>query len=175
MVHKRILFSAMWVVFCGCFIPRAMEGDEPAVAGQDVRLTILHTSDIHSRLLPYTFEPSYTDTDVLGLPDSNPCPGYDPKPDWCDENEYIYGGIARIGAILDEERARASRVLHLDSGDSFQGALIFNEFDGEAEMRLMTEIGLDAAVVANHEFDKGAENLALHYGTWGGFDLLAAN
>ena len=35
--------------------------------------------------------------------------------------------------------------------------------------------GLDAAVVANHEFDKGAENLALQYGTWGGFDLLAAN
>lgn len=158
-----------------CYLPRAVEGDEPAVAGQDLRLTILHTSDIHSRLLPYHFEPSYTDTDVLGLPEANPCPGYDPKPDWCDENDYIYGGIARIGAILDEERARASRVLHLDSGDSFQGALIFNEFSGEAEMRLLTEIGLDAAVVANHEFDKGATNLAQQYGAWGGFDFLAAN
>jgi 5'-nucleotidase len=159
----------------GCFWPTAFEGKEPAVAGQDLRLTILHTSDIHSRLLPYHFEPSYTDTDVLGLPEKNPCPGYDIQPDWCDENDYIYGGIARIGAILDEERARSSRVLHLDSGDSFQGALVFNEFSGEAEMRLMTEIGLDAAVVANHEFDKGANNLAEQYGAWGGFDFLAGN
>ena len=150
-------------------------GSEPAIVGQDVRLTILHTSDVHSRLLPYHFEPSYTDTDVLGLPEANPCPGYDILPDWCDENSYIYGGIARMGAILDEERARSGRVLHLDSGDSFQGALVFNEFDGEAEMRLMTEIGLDAAVVANHEFDKGAANLSRQYGAWGGYDLLAAN
>ena len=175
-VAKKHLLSFLPFLFAfACRLPIAVEGTEPAVAGQDVRLTLLHTSDLHSRLLPYNFEPSYTDTDVLGLPDSNPCPGYDPKPDWCDENSYIYGGIARIGAILDEERAQASRVLHLDSGDSFQGALIFNEFDGEAEMRLMTEIGLDAAVVANHEFDKGAANLAQQYSAWGGFDLLAAN
>ena len=66
-------------------------------------------------------------------------------------------------------------MLHLDSGDNFQGALVFNEFAGEAEMRLMSEIGLDAAVVANHEFDNGAHNLAHQYGAWGGFDLLAAN
>lgn len=171
----RILSALTAIFFVACELPKAVTGDEPDTAGQDVRLTILHTSDIHSRLLPYHFEPSYTDTDVLGLPDTNPCPGYDPKPDWCDENEYIYGGIARIGAVLDEERARASRVLHLDSGDSFQGALVFNEFDGEAEMRLLTEIGLDAAVVANHEFDKGAPNLAHQYGAHGGFDLLAAN
>jgi len=148
----------------------AHDGKEPAVVGQDVRLTILHTSDVHSRLLPYHFEPSYTDAAVLGLPRKNPG-----TQDYHDNNDYIYGGIARIGAILDEERAKSSRVLHLDSGDSFQGALIFNEFDGEAEMRLMTEIGLDAAVVANHEFDKGAPNLANQYGAWGGFDLLAAN
>jgi 5'-nucleotidase / UDP-sugar diphosphatase len=168
-----VLPAIVWL--SGCFFPVARQGSEPAVVGQDIRLTILHTSDVHSRLMPYHFEPSYTDSDVLGLPVANPCPNYDVKPDWCDENDYIYGGIARIGAILDEERARASRVLHLDSGDSFQGALIFNEFDGEAEMRLMTEIGLDAAVVANHEFDKGAANLAKQYGAWGGFDLLAGN
>ncbi len=158
------------VATSGCVFPVAHEGTEPAVVGQDLRLTILHTSDVHSRLIPYHFEPSYTDSTVLGLPKRNPGTA-----DYHDNNEYIYGGIARIGAILDDERARASRVLHLDSGDSFQGALVFNEFAGEAEMRLMTEIGLDAAVVANHEFDNGAHNLAHQYGAWGGFDLLAAN
>ena len=174
-VQKLLTCILPFALAVACRFPVVVEGTEPAVAGQDVRLTLLHTSDVHSRLLPYNFEPSYTDTDVLGLPKANPCPGYEPKPDWCDENSYIYGGIARIGAILDEERSKAARVLHLDSGDSFQGALIFNEFDGEAEMRLMTEVGLDAAVVANHEFDKGASNLAHQYSAWGGFDLLAAN
>lgn len=168
--HLNLRFVNIFLLFpllggCG-MLPRTIEGNPPALAGQDVRLTILHTSDVHSRLLPYDFEPSYTDYDVLGLPKYHE--EYDPT-------EYIYGGIARIGAILDHERARSRRVLHLDSGDSFQGALIFNEFDGEAEMRLMTAIGLDAAVVANHEFDKGAPNLAKQYGAWGGHDLLAAN
>jgi 5'-nucleotidase len=157
-----------------CAVPTAQSGQEPAVAGQDIRLTILHTSDVHSRLLPYHFEPSFTDTNVLGLPER--CPDdYTTETEWCEFRDYEYGGIARIGAILKEERQRARRVLHLDSGDSFQGALIFNTFHGEAEMRLMTEIGLDAAVVANHEFDKGAQNLADQYGAWGGFDLLASN
>lgn len=139
-------------------VPLPFTGDAPELVGEDVRLTILHTSDIHSRLLPYVFDPSFTDNQ-LGLAD-------DMGP---------YGGMARIGTIVRRERAKSGRVLHLDSGDCFQGAIIFNEFSGEAEMRLQTEIGLDAAVLANHEFDKGAANVAEQYGAWGGFDLLAAN
>lgn len=143
----------------GCEIfPYAVDGDGPATVGQDLRLTILHTSDIHSRLIEYDFDPSFTDNQ-LGLAD-------DMGP---------YGGIAEIGTILEEQRDKAGRVLHLDSGDCFQGAIIFNEFGGEAEMRLQSAVGLDAAVVANHEFDKGAQNLADQYGAWGNFALLAAN
>jgi 5'-nucleotidase len=133
-------------------------GVAPDIDGEAVRLTILHTSDIHSRLLEYEFDPTFTDNQ-LGLAD-----GLGP-----------YGGIAEIGRILHDQRAKAGRVLHLDSGDCFQGAIVFNEHHGEAEMRLMTEVGLDAAVVGNHEFDVGAQNLADQYGAWGGFDLLAAN
>jgi 5'-nucleotidase len=172
MTQNPSTIGLMLALLSGCILPQAKSGSEPAIVGQDIRLTILHTSDVHSRLLPYHFEPSYTDSTVLGLPKQS---SEDCQSEYCDHNPYIYGGIGRIGAILDEERAKAGRVLHLDSGDSFQGALIFNEFDGEAEMRLMTEIGLDAAVVANHEFDKGAANLAKQYGSWGGFDLLAGN
>ena len=139
-------------------LPTAHEGSAPAIDGMDVRLTILHTSDIHSRLTPYNFEPSFTDQSLGLASDAGP-----------------FGGIARIGHILKREKANSGRVLHLDSGDSFQGAIIFNEFDGEAEIRMLSEIGLDAAVVANHEFDKGARNLAKQYGGWGTYDLLAAN
>ena len=130
----------------------------PALSGQDVRLTILHTSDLHSRLIEYEFDPSYTDN-LLGLAD-----GAGP-----------YGGIPEIAHILKRERESAGRTLHLDSGDCFQGAIIFNEFLGEAEMRTLTEAGLDAAVVGNHEFDAGANNLAVHAGANAGFQLLAGN
>lgn len=143
----------------GCdMLPRQVDGDAPDLSGQDVRVTFLHTSDLHSRLLPYDFDPSFTDNG-LGLADGLGS----------------YGGMGRIGYILKRERAQAGRVLHLDSGDCFQGAIIFNEYLGEAEMRLFSEVGLDAAVIGNHEFDLGAQNLADQYSAWGTFDLLAAN
>jgi 5'-nucleotidase/UDP-sugar diphosphatase len=141
----------------GC-LTTVQQDSPPAIDGMDVRLTILHTSDIHSRLTPYEFEPSFTDQSLGLSADAGP-----------------YGGIARIGHILKRERKKSGRVLHLDSGDSFQGAIVFNEFDGEAEVRMLSEIGLNAAVVANHEFDKGARNLSVQYGGWGTYDLLAAN
>ena len=40
--------------------------EQPNLAGQDVRLTVLHTSDIHSRLLPYFQSPGLIDRG-LGL------------------------------------------------------------------------------------------------------------
>lgn len=154
---RALLLALPALTACG-FLPVATDMQAPDLGGRDVRLTILHTSDIHSRLLPYDFDPSFTDNQ-LGLADGLGS----------------YGGIARIGYILDRERARAGRVLHLDSGDCYQGAIIFNEYAGEAEMRLLSAVGLDAAVVGNHEFDAGARNLAEQYAAWGTFDLLAAN
>ena len=97
--------------------PSTSSHEVPALAGMDVRLTILHTSDIHSRLLEYEFDPSFTDN-TLGLADD-----YGP-----------YGGMAEIGYILKRERAQSARVLHLDSGDCFQGAIIFNEFKGTGRL-----------------------------------------
>ncbi len=136
-----------------------VEGWDPDITGQDVRLTLLHTSDIHSRLLPYDYAPNFTEEEQLGL----------------DAQWSPFGGIARVAYLLKRERERASRVLHLDSGDCFQGAPIFNEFSGEAEMRALTELGLDAAVVGNHEFDRGAQNYADQLDQWAGFPVLAAN
>jgi 5'-nucleotidase len=139
-------------------LPQAVEFDGPALAGQDVRLTIMHTSDIHSRVLPYEFNPSFTDRQ-LGL---GKCQG-------------PYGGMDRMAHILKTERAKAGRSLHLDSGDCFQGAIIFNEFQGAAEVKSLTAAGLDAAVIGNHEFDAGAHNLMAQASAHAGYDLLAAN
>ena len=125
-----------------------------------VSLTILHTSDVHSRLFPY--EQVITQVDAtLGLGDINTVANI--------------GGVARMAYVLNRERARAGRVIHLDSGDCFQGAPVFNFFRGEPEVRAMSQLGVDAAVVGNHEFDFGAQNVATQMQRWATFALLSAN
>ena len=62
------------------------------------------------------------------------------------------GGATRLASLLKRERAKADRVLHVDSGDAFQGAPIFNLKLGEAEYKFLSQVGLNAAVIGNHEF-----------------------
>ncbi|MEK6608943.1 MAG: bifunctional UDP-sugar hydrolase/5'-nucleotidase [Myxococcota bacterium] len=132
--------------------------DQPDLDGQQVAITFLHTSDWHSRLLPYDMVVGETD-ERLGL--------Y--------QKDAPFGGAARAATIIRRERARGGRVLHLDSGDSFQGAPIFNVFDGEVEFRALSQVGLDAAVIGNHEFDRGGPNFIDKAQRFAAFPLLAAN
>ncbi|RYE75451.1 MAG: hypothetical protein EOO74_10015, partial [Myxococcales bacterium] len=125
-----------------------------------VKVTLLHTSDIHSRLFPYDLQITAVDAKLgLGSPDV----------------VARVGGAAKISHVLQRERARADRSLHLDGGDCFQGAPIFNYFNGEAELKVLTEMGTDAMIVANHEFDKGALNLSEQLQKFTNFPILAAN
>ncbi|MBX7197681.1 MAG: 5'-nucleotidase C-terminal domain-containing protein, partial [Sandaracinaceae bacterium] len=131
----------------------------PGIKGQ-VHLTLIHTSDIHSRLFPYNLQIGQVDSG-LGLGASGSIANV--------------GGVARISHIIGRERARAERVLHLDGGDCFQGAPIFNFYSGEAEVRALSAMGTDAMIVANHEFDRGALNLGLQLQNWADYPVLAAN
>ncbi|MFO0601777.1 MAG: bifunctional UDP-sugar hydrolase/5'-nucleotidase [Polyangiales bacterium] len=124
----------------------------------DVRLTLLHTADWHSRLFPYTQQVNVTDENLGLKPENAP-----------------FGGAARMAWLLQRERRRADRSLHLDSGDCFQGAPIFNFFQGEAEVRAIAQTGVDAVVIGNHEFDRGALNFARQFSRWSTFPVLAAN
>ena len=139
-----------------------MHRDPPDLAGQDVRLTIVHTSDIHSRLFPYYLVPNRFDQGYGLIPEPNQPGG-------------MFGGVAEMAAIARREREQANRSLWLDSGDCFQGAPVFNMFKGEAEMRALTLAGMDGAVVGNHEFDQGTPNLLYQIENWAGYPLLAAN
>jgi 5'-nucleotidase / UDP-sugar diphosphatase len=136
----------------GCTVER----EQPNLVGQDIRLTLIHTSDIHSRLFPYNFVPNVFDRGY----------GLTTGP---------YGGIARIATLVKQIRRTSARSLWLDSGDCFQGAPVFNMFKGEAEMRALSLAGMDGAVLGNHEFDLGAKNLFDKIDNWGTFPVLAAN
>lgn len=153
----RVLTCGACAFLAASCVP-LLDGSEYDLSGQQIRLTVLHTSDIHSRLLPYDYAPIKTDIDLGIVPEAGP-----------------FGGATRIATILRRERLRADRALHLDSGDSFQGAPIFNINFGEVEFKFLSLIGLDAAVVGNHEFDAGAINFAEKARDYATFPLLAAN
>ena len=158
--RRRAILAALAAVLGGLHtscLP-LLSGDEAVPWGQQVRLTFLHTSDIHSRLLPFDFAPLRTDQDLGLIPEAGP-----------------FGGAARLGALLRRERAKADRVLHVDSGDSFQGAPVFNVNMGEVEYKFLSTVGLDAAVIGNHEFDVGALNFTRQARDWATFPVLAAN
>ena len=94
------------------------------------KLTILHTNDTHSNIDPF--------------PDNHTkFPGM--------------GGVAKRHALIQQIRQEEEHVLLLDSGDIFQGTPYFNLFNGVLEMRLMSELGYDAATMGNHDFDIGLE------------------
>ncbi len=146
--------AAVVAASVGCTVER----EQPNLKGQDIRLTLIHTSDIHSRLFPYQFVPTRFDQDYGLLPANGP-----------------FGGIARIATVAKDIRRTSGRALWLDSGDCFQGAPVFNLFKGEAEMRSLSLAGMDGAVVGNHEFDLGSQNLFEQIDNWAQFPLLAAN
>lgn len=146
--------TAVCALAVGCTVQR----EAPNLAGQDVRLTVIHTSDIHSRLFPYNFVPNTFDQGY----------GLDP-------NCKPFGGIARITAMVKEIRRTTGRSIWLDSGDAFQGAPVFNEFKGEAEVRALSLAGMDAQVLGNHEFDLGSTNLFKQIDNWAQFPHLAGN
>jgi 5'-nucleotidase len=94
------------------------------------KITILHTNDTHSNIDPFPNNHSKF-------------PGM--------------GGVAKRHALIQQIKQEEENILLLDSGDIFQGTPYFNMFNGVLEMKLMSELGYDAATMGNHDFDIGLE------------------
>ena len=94
----------------------------------DVKITILHTNDMHSHIHPFT----------------------------SGRNKGL-GGMAQRASLIKKIRAQEEHVLLLDAGDIFQGTPYFNFYGGELEFKLMSEMKYDAATIGNHDFDNGLE------------------
>ena len=97
-------------------------------------LTILHTNDTHSCILP--LNKNLADTMLADR-----------------------GGYLRRVALVNEERQKDPDLLLFDSGDFSQGSAYYTMFRGDVEVGLMNEMGYDAATIGNHEFDFGMDNM----------------
>ena len=128
------------------------------IDGKDIETVFIHTSDIHSRLLPYNMDVMLTD-EQLGLLQKNA----------------PFGGMARLAAVVKQERRDNLRMAYLDSGDVYQRAPIFNAFGGEPEFRGMSQMGVRAFAIGNHEFDNGTSFLVSQAEKFAAFPMLAAN
>lgn len=58
---------------------------------------------------------------------------------------------------VKQVRAENPDALLIDAGDVFSGSLYFNEFKGQADLKLMNYMKYDLMVPGNHEFDLGTE------------------
>ena len=95
-----------------------------------IKLTILHTNDMHSHIQPFTNGRN------KGL-----------------------GGMAQRATLIKRLRQENEHVLLLDAGDIFQGTPYFNMYGGELEFKLMSEMKYDAATIGNHDFDNGLDGI----------------
>lgn len=98
-----------------------------------LKLCILHTNDVHSRIEPFPMDGG--------------------------RNQGL-GGAERRAMMIEKIRAKEEHVLLFDSGDIFQGTPYFNMFGGELEIKLMTRMGYNASTMGNHDFDAGVEGFA---------------
>jgi len=115
-----------------------------AAAWSQSIVTFVHTNDLHAHADP---------TKVKGTP---------------------LGGYARLATALIGLRDRETNAVLLNAGDTFQGTLYFNVYEGLADLQFLNLMGFQAAAVGNHEFDRGPGPLAT-YAKNARFPLLAAN
>jgi 5'-nucleotidase / UDP-sugar diphosphatase len=106
-------------------------------------LTILHTNDLHSHLWGHAPEADYTPATT--------------------NDDATLGGFARLAAVIKAQRMSAGAdTLLLDGGDFLMGTLFQLAGTSKApELKLMQELGYDAAAIGNHEFDFTPAGLAL--------------
>lgn len=137
----RILLQAvasLSLLLAGCAV-RTHERNKPTKQRQQsIVITILSTNDLHGQLEPLHYFTRETPPRAFRV-----------------------GGVealtATIAALRQQDR---EGTLLLDAGDTIQGSLLSNRFEGAPVADWMTSLGYDAVVIGNHEFDFGPKGHA---------------
>lgn len=136
---KKILFVCAICIVCLA---------EVSAKGKK-ELTILHTNDTHSCIMPLS--ENLADTMLAGR-----------------------GGFLRRISMLREERKNNPDLLYFDSGDFSQGSPYYTLYKGDVEVGLMNMMGIDASTIGNHEFDFGIDNMVRLF-KMANFPILCSN
>ena len=146
MMNRRSFVRNTFLVSSGALVAPSVFS-QTALPKTSKKITILHTNDTHSNIDPFP------------------------------ENHSKYpglGGVSRRFELIQKIRSEEDNVLLLDAGDIFQGTPYFNKYGGVLEMKLMTELGYDAATMGNHDFDGGMDGFVLAK-EYADFPFLCAN
>jgi len=149
--------AAAWAIAWGLLALGCGSGAAPNEP--EATLTLLHSSDIHSRLWPFRARLSAFEAEH-GLGAAGTLSEV--------------GGVSRLATLLERERARSRPSLWLDSGDALEGAPIFQRSGGRVEFELLGSLGLAAMALGNHELSLPAPALAELLAS-SPFPVLAAN
>lgn len=68
-------------------------------------------------------------------------------------------GYAKMATLINQWRAENENFLLLDAGDTFQGTIFVNQFEGESILPILNHLNYDLMAAGNHEFDFGYEKL----------------
>lgn len=118
-------------------------------------LVLLHTNDMHARLMGVRSDDSMCTKEDRDTPQ-------------------CFGGYDKIAHQVAIERTQHAHTLLLDAGDQFQGTSFHLMYQGQASAALMSKIGYQAMAVGNHEFDHGPMVL-YKFAQSINFPLLSAN
>ncbi len=109
----------------------------------DYSLTIVHTSDLHSHILPFN---EYDDCNL----DSTEC----------------LGGMARIITFMQNEKSQTTNLLTIDSGDRFTGTAYYSLARSKYLLPLFKMMPYDVATLGNHEFDNNFDDTENFISQW---------
>lgn len=88
-------------------------------------------------------------------------------------NDLHGASLARLGALIEEQREVHPYSLWVDGGDLFSGTPVSQHFQGEAEQNVLLQLGIDGIALGNHDFDFGLA--ALERSLEAGLPWLSAN
>ncbi|OAB33108.1 5'-nucleotidase C-terminal domain-containing protein [Paenibacillus macquariensis] len=130
---KKLLLTVVALLFVGSAlmsVPVSVEAAESA--NEDTQISILGTSDIHGRFMPWDY----------ALDGPNPS-----------------GSLTQLFTIIKKVRGENPNTILLDAGDMIQdnSAELFNDQPKSPMMVAMNEMNYDAWVMGNHEFNFGMD------------------